>query len=103
MFPSRTLPTLTLALFAIYSPAALALNLKLDYRQHIAAADSLRDGPSITFVNGRPENHGGDEIFRLGNVRAGAGFPYPVKTDDSHIDKFLTRWVKDCMAAGGWA
>ncbi len=99
---SRTLPLLALALFSLSAGPAQALTLKLDYRQHISPADSLRGGPTIHFVNGRSEDHGGDEIFRLGNVRAGAGFPYPVKTKDSHIDQFLTRWVKDCLAAGGW-
>lgn len=98
----RPLALLTL-LCALLTPApARALDIKLDYRVDLASAASTQAGPNLTFVDDRPDDRGAGEINRIGHLRAGMGFPYPLKTRGTHVDTFLTRWVTDCLAAAGW-
>lgn len=57
----------------------------------------------IAFVDERDPDRGRGENNRVGVVRAGAGFPYPLKSKGLPIDALLVAFVTDALHAEGFA
>jgi hypothetical protein len=83
--------------------AAHARDWKIHYETGSQAPGNGIVLAAIQFKDERPEKRGRGENDRVGVVRAGAGFPYPLKTEGLPIDALLVAWVTDALHAEGYS